>query len=314
LDGTRHERIKPENFARAARCVLHTGLLVTGWLAASALLYFAFGPGLDGRVEADISVSGCQPQVVENVEAAGFRRDPAVSVGAWTGEVTFERRLPLFEQGAMSSAMADWTDALRSSGCSVTDLQVRQRASWLPRELGWSLFAAGLLLFGAVSLFGLRASGRVPRHSLSRVAVSGVAGVLLAGLFMLVAWVATSLELVPTTAAWLNARTALSATLLLQMVLLLPLAEELVFRRLALQLWVDAGLPRLGVVLVSLPFVSLHLVSHRGGLLIAVAVALLLLSLAAGVAYRRAGLFGAFALHAGYNGALVAPIVAYSGV
>lgn len=313
MDGTRHDRIKPAGFSRAARCMLQTGLLLAGWLALSALFYFVFNPGLDAWVEADISVSGCQPRVVETVEADGFRRGPTAPRGEWSGEVSFKRQLPLFERGAVSSALAEWADALRSSGCSIADLQMRQRTVFLPAQLGWSAFAAGLILFAAVRVWRRRASGPVPRFSGAGVVVAAVAGILMACSFMMVAWAAASLGRVPTTAAWLDAQVTLSATRILQVVLLLPLAEEVVFRRLALQLWIEAGIPRLGVVLVSLPFVSLHLLPHRGFLLVAVAVALMLLSLAAGVAYRRAGLAGAFALHASYNGALVAPVIVYAG-
>lgn len=254
-------------------------------------------------------VQGCDAQqVLATPDAVAFEHDAGESGASWSGRVGFEREVPVFQSARNSVAISEWSDALRSRGCSLSGFEVSQRLSFSWLYLAMGSILASLLLF---AMFGRRL-GDPPAASSSRSlilrsALCGVSGVVLAIVFSSVL-----ITLFPEVAELdYFGGLGLSAPLLFGLVAVaIPVTEELLFRRMALQIWIDARLTWLGTGLVSAWFAGIHVFMLTGlPWVISLAGCLFLLSIAASLAYRASGWAGASLLHCAYNATLVAPLL-----
>ena len=92
-------------------------------------------------------------------------------------------------------------------------------------------------------------------------------------------------------------------------VIVIPLFEEIIFRRVVLQLWINKSFVVLGVIFSSVAFAALHVLVPQEILpKWLVFFIIFMLSVGCSYAYLRSGLKGSWLLHASYNASLIIPL------
>lgn len=255
---------------------------------------------------------GCDESVVQ-----GFTDEDEISFVLSSEKGPDEIEVQFSSSGIRPSGgnldrLAEVRDSLIAFDCDISGLTVTRQFVAHASALGF-LFSVAFLLLGSCSVFLLfrqsiskaRQSGEALwRYPLFGIAMAAAVGLILGNVFA-----ADRADLEARPVFELLSQVS-NAHLLALFVLAAPLAEELVFRRVALQLWLNKNSPVMGAIYVSAVFAGLHAVVPQDIIPATfIYVCAFLGSLAYCWAYVRSGLLGSWLFHASYNGTLLVPLL-----
>lgn len=298
---------------KTAAALLLTTYLAVVLFAVLQVAFFVTSGALGFKSTYSLYASGCTPSI-----DSAFRDLNDVSVivagSASKGEVAVVYTGPAFHSlSGVPDRIIEIQDEMRSYECGITQTTLEQDivfgnsqfGVWM--YLGWALISAWLILY----LFRRQAK-RDQSTGLKGIWVYPLLGVIGASLVSILAsmFLARLIDQTDQSVIELLASRLSVLDIILLSVIVFPLAEEIVFRRVALQLWANRGWAVVGSVITSAIFAALHTAVADSVLLFAVIfVSVFGASLAYCWAYLRSGLLGSWLFHASYNATLVLPLL-----
>lgn len=292
---------------RVAISIAKTGVLISSWAGLSFVMYLLIGGPVDQTSRLSFSVAGCHHSpVLEGYAVEFLDAGHEKAAGVWGGKLIVEQLGRESEQENSPEAVSRIVQTLDEQGCEIEEFYIFQELEHDKSKLALSLLSSCILIYLFVVRIWSSVPSQPPEIKFKHVFWSIAIGALLA---VVSTAIVASIVADSTNVSGFGLGGSDMLSVLLIGVVAMPLTEEVVFRRMALQIWINERLSWLGVVLVSISFSGLHLVANlTGSFPFLVAVAAFVLSVAAGIAYRLFGLPSAVSLHATYNATVLVPL------